>query len=139
MVTPGGNRLRTIHTPWARSACSSCMRTESGNVTKGRSCSPRCTALGASSKAVVIGSSRVAREKGSPDGSAAVARALVHDAALHHKAHVLGDGDVGDGIAGHGDDVGQQPFLETAAVVFVDELGCHGGRGAQRLDGAHAP
>ncbi len=63
----------------------------------------------------------------------------VHLAALHDEPDVLGDADVGQRVARHGDDVGQQAGLETPPVVHVDQLGGHGGGGPDGLEGGHAP
>ena len=41
-----------------------------------------------------------------------------HDAALHHKADVLDGGDVVEGVAGDGDDVGEVAGLELADLAL---------------------
>src|SRR4029450_1836526 len=57
---------------------------------------------------------------------------------LHDEAHVLGGGDVGGGVAGDGDDVGEVAGCDLAEVVAaVDELGAGDGGGLQRLHGGH--
>src|SRR5205823_13937800 len=59
---------------------------------------------------------------------------VVDASALHHELHPFGDSDVRERVAGNGDDVRQQPRLEPTAILGVDELGGHDGRGAQRSE-----
>ena len=59
--------------------------------------------------------------------------------ALHDEADRLGDGDVLERVARYGDDVGQEPLVETPPVVDADQFGGDDGRGVDRLLGGHAP
>src|SRR3954468_15309158 len=58
---------------------------------------------------------------------------------LHHERHALHRGDVGQRVAGDGDDVGELLGLEGAdAVGHVEEVGCGAGGGLDGLHGGHA-
>ncbi len=53
----------------------------------------------------------------------------------HHEVDFGGGGDVGDGVAGHGDDVGERAGREDADVATTEELGGGPGGGAKRACG----
>src|SRR5262245_59768935 len=72
-----------------------------------------------------------------PPGSGIRSVVAVDLTTLHHEPHVLDDADVVQRVAGHADDVGEQTGGETPAVVGVDELGRHRGRGADGLQRRH--
>src|ERR1700730_15791713 len=52
-------------------------------------------------------------------------------AALHDEAHVLRNGDVGQWISGHRDDIGELSLRQPAAICDVDQVDDDGGRLAQ--------
>ena len=53
----------------------------------------------------------------------------------HHEVDFGGNSDVGDGVAGHGDDVGRRARFKDADVVAVEELRRGPGGGAKRACG----
>ena len=97
----------------SRRSCSTCSRRRSA----ARRRSPTATTPPRAS-----GTSCSTASAPTPAATSAVVVA-VDLAALHHEPHLLGHGDVGERVAGHGDDVGEQAGLEAAAVVDVDQLG----------------
>src|SRR6478752_1008805 len=58
---------------------------------------------------------------------------------FHYKVDASCNADIGEWIAGHGDDVRQVALGDAAEVRLVDQIRCHHGRGAQHRRGRHTP
>src|SRR5688572_16246249 len=73
-------------------------------------------------------------------GTHLLLQGILHDFAFfHHKRNALGRGDVGGGIARHGDDVGEFAYFEGADFIGDTEKGGgDGGGGTEGIDWGHS-